>query len=241
MRGMMLVARRELAAYLNSYWGYAVIAAVLVIDGLLFNAFALGNTAKYSSKVIEEFFYFSFGTTVIASILLTMRLIAEERQTGTIVLIDSSPLGAWQLIGGKYLSAMTVIATMVLATMYMPALVFVNGKVSYGHIFAGYTGLLLVAGSVAAIGTFASAISRSQLVAGFASVVLTVAFLVMWLLAKVADPPLVDVFSYLSLFDRHFRGFMRGQINTDGVIFYLSISFVFLMLASRFMAGRRWR
>jgi len=140
MRGMLLVARRELAAYLNSYWGYAVIAAVLVIDGLLFNAFALGNQPKYSSKVIEEFFYFSFGTTVIASILLTMRLVAEERQTGTIVLIDSSPLGAWQLIGGKYLSAMVVLATMVLATMYMPALVFVNGKVSYGHIFAGSPG-----------------------------------------------------------------------------------------------------
>ncbi len=241
MRGMLLIARRELAAYLNSYWGYAVIAAVLVVDGLLFNAFALGNQPKLSSKVIEEFFYFSFGTTIIASILLTMRLIAEERQTGTIVLLDSSPLNAWQLVGGKYLSAMTVLTTMVLATAYMPALVFVNGKVSYGHIFAGYTGLLLVTASVAAIGTFASAISRSQLVAGFASVVITIAFLVMWLLAKVADPPLVDVLSYFSLFDRHYRGFMRGQINTEDVVFYLSICFVFLMLASRFMAARRWR
>lgn len=241
MRGMVLVARRELAAYLNSYWGYAVIAAVLVIDGLLFNAFALGNQPKYSAKVIEEFFYFSFGTTVIASILLTMRLVAEERQTGTIVLVDASPLASWQLIGGKYASAMVVLATMILATMYMPALVFVNGKVSYGHIAAGYTGLLLVAASVAAIGTFASAISRSQLVAGFGSVVITVAFLVMWLLAKVADPPLVDVLSHLSLFDRHYRSFMRGQINVDDIVFYLSICFVFLMLASRFMAARRWR
>lgn len=241
MRGMLLIARRELAAYLNSYWGYAVIAAVLVIDGLLFNAFALGNAPKYSSKVIEEFFYFSFGTTVIASILLTMRLVAEERQTGTIVLLDSSPINSWQLIGGKYLSALTVLATLVLATMYMPALVFVNGKVSYGHIAAGYTGLLLVAASVAAVGTFASTIARSQLVAGFGAVVITVALLVMWLLAKVADPPLVDILSHLSLFDRHYRGFMRGQINTEDVMFYLSICFVFLMLSSRFMAARRWR
>lgn len=241
MRGMLLIARRDLAGYLNSYWGYAVIAAVLLVDGLLFNAIALGSVPKYSSKVIEEFFYFSFGTTVIASILLTMRLVAEERQTGTIVLVDSSPVGSWQLVGGKYLSAMTVLATMVLATVYMPALVFVNGKVSYGHIFAGYTGLLLVAASVAAIGTFASAISRSQLVAGFTSVVITVALIVMWLLAKVADPPLVDVISYMSLFDKHYRGFMRGQINTEDVVYFLSICFVFLMLASRFMAARRWR
>ncbi|MFO0632692.1 MAG: ABC transporter permease subunit [Nannocystaceae bacterium] len=241
MRGMLLVARRDLAGYLNSLWGYAVIAAVLVVDGLLFNAFALGSQPKLSSKVVEEFFYFSFGTTVVASILLTMRSVAEERQTGTIVLLDSSPLSDWQLIGGKYLSALLIIGAMVLTTLYMPALVFVNGKVSYGHIAAGYLGLLLVGASVAAIGTFASAVSRSQLVAGFASVVITVALLVMWLLAKVAEPPLVDVFSYLSLFDRHYRSFMRGQINTEDVAFYLSISFVFLLLASRFMAARRWR
>lgn len=241
MRGMLLVARRDLAGYLNSMWGYAVIAAVLLIDGLLFNAFAVGDQPKLSSKVIEEFFYFSFGTTVIASILLTMRVVAEERQTGTIVLVDSSPLTDWQIIGGKYLSAMIVIAAMIALTVSMPALVFVNGKVSYGHIHAGYLGLLLVAMAVTAVGTFSSAIARSQLIAGFASVVLVVFLLVMWLLAKVADPPLKDVFSYLSLFDRHYRGFMQGKINLDDVVFYLSIVFVSLVLASRFMAARRWR
>lgn len=241
MRQMLLVARRDLAGYLNSLWGYAVIAALLLVEGLFFNGFALGNQPKYSSKVIEDFFYLTFGITTAASILLTMRLVAEERQTGTIVLIDSSPVSSWQLVGGKYLSAMVVLIAMVGATAYMPALVFVNGKVSYGHIFAGYLGVVLVVAAVAAVGTFASAVSRSQLVAGFASVAITVSLIVMWLLAKVADPPLADIFSYLSLFERHFRGFMRGQINSEDIVFYLSISFVFLMLASRFMAARRWR
>lgn len=241
MRQLLLVTRRDLSAYFNSYWGFAVIAAVLVIDGLLFNAFALGEQAKYSSKVIEEFFYVTFGTSIIASILLTMRLLAEERQTGTIVLIDSAPLREWQIVGGKYLSAMTVMAGLVLATIYMPALVFVNGKVSYGHIAAGYLGLLLVSGATTAIGTFTSTVGRSQLVAGFLSVALVVFFLVMWMLAKVTEPPLQDLFSYMSLFDRHYRGFMRGQINTEDVVYYLSVAFVFLMLASRFLAARRWR
>ncbi len=241
MRQMLLVARRDLAAYLNSFWGYAVIAALLLIDGLLFNGLALGNQPKYSSKVIEDFFMFTFGTTFAASILLTMRLVAEERQTGTIVLIDSSPVSSWQLVVGKYISAMTVLVAMVLATVYMPALVFVNGKVSYGHIFAGYLGVILVVAAVAAIGTFASAVSRSQLVAGFLSTAISVAMLLMWMISKVADPPIIDVLSYTSLFDRHFQPFRRGQINTEDVVFYLSVSFVFLMLASRFMAARRWR
>src|SRR5690606_36017207 len=126
---------------------------------------------------------------------------------------------------------MTVLSAMILATLYMPALVFVNGKVSYGHIVAGYTGLLLVAGATAAIGTFTSAISRLQLVAGFVSVAVVVFLLITWLLAKVADPPLKDVLSYMSFFDRHYRGFMRGQINTEDVVFYLSIVFVSLMLS----------
>lgn len=241
MRGMLLVARRELAAYLNSYWGYVVIALVLLIDGLLFNGVALGDRPKYSAEVIEQFFYFSFGTTIIASILLTMRLVAEERQTGTIILIDSSPLRDWQLVGGKYLSALVVVFVMVLLTLHMPALVFVNGKVSYGHIVAGYTGLMLVAASTLAIGTFASTISRSQLVAGVLSTVIVVFFLLTWLVAKKVDPPFDELLSYMSYFQRHFRSFMRGQIKTEDVLYYLSLAFGFLVASSRFLAARRWR
>ena len=241
MNRMLLIARRDLAAYLNGYWGYFIIAAVLMIDGLLFNGRALTEKSRYSSEVIEEFFLLSFGLTIIATILLSMRLVASEKETGTIVLVDSAPVSDWQFVGGKYLSVMTVVTVMVLLSLYMPALVFVNGKVSYGHIFAGYVGLLLVGGCVAAIGTFASTISRSQLVAGVVTTVIVSALVLMWLIAKVADEPLKDMLSYLSLYDRHFRGFQRGQINTEDVIFYLSIIFVFLLGSSRFMALRRWK
>lgn len=241
MRGMSLVARRELAAYFNSYWGWVVIAVILFIDGLLFNAFAVGDQPKYSSKVIEDFFFFSFGCTVIASLPITMRLFAEEKQTGTMVLLDSAPLSRWQLVGGKYLSAMVVMAILVLSTLYMPALVFVNGKVSNGHIFAGYLGLMLVAAATVGIGTLGSAVSRNQIVAFIVSTLVLLFFVLAWRLAKVADPPLKDVISYFSLFDRHFRGFMEGKVSTESVIFYLSVAFGALLLSSRFMAVRRWR
>ena len=78
--------------------GYLVVASILAIDGLLFNAYSLGTGARYSTKVLEEFFYFSFGTTMVAAILLTMRLLAEERQTGTALLLDASPLSDTQII-----------------------------------------------------------------------------------------------------------------------------------------------
>ncbi len=241
MRGMLLVARRDLAAYLNNYWGYAVIAAVLLVDGLLFNAVAIGSTARYSSEVIEKFFWSSFGVTAVTSVLLTMRLVAEERQTGTLTLLDSCPLRPWQVIGGKYTAAMGVLLFMIASTIFMPALVMVNGKVSGGQLFAGYLGLALVAAACAAIGTFFSSISRSQLVAGFLTLVVVGVFVLAWLLAKISDPPLQDIFSYIGFYDRHFASFGKGQINTEDIVFFVSIAFGFLMLSTRFMAARRWK
>jgi ABC-2 type transport system permease protein len=241
MRGIFLVARRELGTYLNSLWGYLVVAVILALNGLLFNAFALGDDPKYSAVVLQDFFYFTFGTTLTAAVLLTMRLVAEERQTGTIVLVDSSPLSDWEIVVGKYLSAWVVLAVLVLATLYMPALVFVNGKIAPGQVVAGYLGLLLVASAGAAIGTFGSAAARHQLVAAVISAVL-VAFLVLcWLLARIVHPPFADLLSYLSLYDRHFRPFGQGKINLDSVVYFLSLTFVFLMLSARWMAARRWR
>lgn len=239
MRGMLLVARRDLASYLNSYWGYVVIAAVLMIDGLLFNAFALGDRPKYSSKVMEDFYYFSFGLTLIAAVFVTMRSVAEERQTGTMVLVDASPLSIREFVGGKYLSALAMMAILVLSTFYMPLMVFVNGKVSTGQVFAGYLGLMLVAATGVAIGLFASSISNSQLVAGVIGACIIGFFVVAWLLAKVVDPPLKDIVQYLSFYDRHFRNFGRGQIHTESVLYLLTLPFLFLMASVQLLSLRR--
>src|SRR5262245_18916434 len=137
-----LIARRDLGAYLHGITGYVIVAAVLFIDGVLFEAVAMGSGAKYSHEVLEQFFYFCSGTTMIASVLLTMRSIAEERQTGTDVLLHSSPVSEGQIVLGKYLAAMGIVALLTLLTIYMPMLIFVNGKVSFAHIGVGYLGLL---------------------------------------------------------------------------------------------------
>lgn len=241
MRGLYLVVRRELAAYFNSIWGYVIGALVLVIDGLLFNAFALGAGSLESTTVLERFFYFSFGITVTAGILLTMRLIAKERETGTIALLDSSPLADWQIVGGKWLSSVAIIWLLTAITVYMPALIFVNGRVSVGHIAAGYLGLFLVGAATCAIGTFASTITDSQIVSGVVGGFLVVALLLTWLLAKITPAPFDAVLSYFAMFNDHFgRTFRKGRIATDDLIYYLSVIFVFLMLSVRWFRARRW-
>ena len=241
MRGVLLVARREVDAYLNSMWGYIVVAAVLLLDGILFNAFALTETPRYSADVLRDFFYFSFGTTAVAAILLTMRLLAEERQAGTMTLLDASPLRDWQIVLGKYLSALAVLAGLTLASGYMPALILVNGNVSAGHVFAGFLGLFLVGSACAAAGTFGSAVARNQLVAAVIGAALVVFLLTTWMLARVSDPPLKDILAFMSLFDKHFRGFMGGRIALESLVYYLSVSFVFLSLSTHWLSARRWR
>ncbi len=241
MRGMLLVARRDLSAYFNSIWGYLVVAALLAFDGLLFNVQALGKTPRYSADVIQDFFYLSFGCVVVVAILLTMRLIAEERQSGTLVLLDSSPLTDWQIVGGKYLSAMAFLTLFIALTIHMPILVMVNGKVSMGQLAAGYLGLLLAGSSAVAIGTFASALARSQLVAAIIGGVLVGFLITAWLLGRIAEPPLDDIISYMALYDRHMQPFAKGEINTQNIVYHLSVTFAFLMLGTRWMAARRWR
>ena len=148
-----LILRRELGAYLHSMTGYIIVAAVLVVDGILFNAFALGGPEKLSGEVLALFFYFSSGTTMIASVFIAMRLFAEEKQTGTLVLLTSSPIKDHEIVLGKFLSGWAFLSIMTLLTAFMPALILVNGKVSLGHVVAGYVGLLLLGGATLAIGT----------------------------------------------------------------------------------------
>jgi len=241
MRSLGLIIRREFACYVHTPLGVIVGACVLLANGLLFNAFALGRGSKLSSEVLEDFFYFSSGTTVIAALFLAMRLLAEERQRGTISLLFSSPVNEWQIVLGKFFSAQLFLSLLTLATLYMPALIFVNGHVSPGHVAAGYLGLLLLGAAVLAMGIFASAVASSQVTAAVLGSALLVTFLVFWLLSRVVEPPLTGVLSYLALWDKHFPPFMRGIVSARGVAYYLSVALFFLLATVRVLESRRWR
>lgn len=241
MKPVWLIFRREMGAYLRSPLGYIVAAVVLLIDGLLFNAFALGSdSARKSSEVLKQFFYFSSGTTMVASLFLSMRLLAEERQTGTLTLLFGSPIRDFQIVLGKYLSAMVFLSGMTLLTMYMPMLISVHGKVTTGHIMAGYLGLLLLGSASLGIGIFASALTKSQMVAILGGAAILVGLLLCWLLGGIADRPLNELFTWMSLHNKHFQPFMSGLINVSDVVFYATATYFFLFLATRVLESRRW-
>ena len=241
MNATLLIARRELGSYFRSMSGYVIAAVMLLIDGLLFNVFALGGPDKLSAEVLRLFFEYSSGLTMVAAVLLSMRLIAEERQTGTLVLLTSSPIHDWQIVLGKFLSAFVFLGMILLATIYMPFLIMVNGKVSFGHMFAGYLGLLLLGGAVLAIGTFGSALARTQVLAAIFSGCITITLIICWMLGKVTERPLPDVFNALALWGRHFPPFEMGSIHLRDIAYYLMVVYVALFSAIRVLEARRWR
>jgi ABC-2 type transport system permease protein len=236
-----LIMRRELGAYLRSMTGYIIAAAVLIVDGVLFNAFALSEPDKRSTWVLQQFFYISSGTTMIASVFISMRLLAEERQTGTIVLLTSSPVRDWEIVLGKFLSGFVFLSLMTLATIFMPLLIMVNGKISLGHLFSGYLGLILLGATALAIGTFGSALARSQVLASIISGALVVGMLVAWLLARVTERPFNEIFAALALYHRHFTPFMAGVVHLRDIVYYLVVTYFALFLATRVLEARRWR
>lgn len=241
VRGIRLIVTREVGHYLGTWSGYVIAAALLAATGLLFNAFALGSQPRYSSDVLSDYFFYQSGMVIIAGILFSMRLVAEERQTGTLPLLTTSSLSDGQIVLAKYLSAVISLAIFLALTVHMPLLVILKGKVTFGHIFAGYLGLLLLGSASVAIGLFGSALAKSQLVAAVISGVIAVVMLLLWLTSRVVDGALGEIVSYFALHDKHFRPFMEGTVSTANVVFYLSVSGFFLMLARNALEGRRWR
>jgi ABC-2 type transport system permease protein len=240
MSAVLLIARRELYAYLRSPLGFSIVAVALLLQGLLFHLMAL-TQPKLSAEVLQEFFNLFSAVIMIASITLSMRLLAEERQTGTITLLNTAPVRDVEIVLGKFLSAFLMLLLIAALSLYMPVLVLVNGKVSWGHVAVGYFGVLLLGAAATSIGLFASALARSQVIAAILGAAMLVVLLVQWLVARAVDPPLNEFLAALALHHNNYRPFMQGILELRGVVFYLVVTYFFLLAATKTLEARRWR
>jgi len=236
----LTIARRELYAYLRSPLGSAIIAGALLLDGLLFYFDGL-DPKRLSAQLLAQFFYDSSAATMIAAVMLSMRLLAEERQSGTMTLLNTAPIADRDIVLGKYISAFGMLTLMNVLTFYMPLMVYLRGKVSVGHIVVGYLGMTLLGSAVTAIGLFASSLARSQVVAAIIGAVITASFILLWVVARAVDPPFNTFFSGLALHHENYRPFMLGTLQLDHVAYYLMVTYFFLLAATKVLEARRWR
>jgi ABC-2 type transport system permease protein len=240
VRNALLIAGRELRSYLRSPLGWVVAAAMLLLDGLLFQVGAMGGT-RLSAQVLADFFYYISGVTMIGAIAMSMRLIAHEREKGTLVLVNTAPVRDSHIIFGKFIALFTFLFIVTLVTSYMPALIFVNGKVSVGHILVGYLGIILLGASAVAIGLFASAFARTQVIAAVLGAALLGVMILLWMAAKVSDPPVNNFLLSMAIHHERQRGFMTGVLKFENVVYYLAVTYFFLLAAIKTLEARRWR
>lgn len=240
MSGVWLIAKRELAAYSRSPLGAVIIAATLLINGILFYVDAISQQLL-SGEALAKFFYNSSGLTAVAALLLSFRLIAEERQTKTFTLLNTSPISGTEIVLGKFLSAFLMVVLLTVLSVYMPILLYVTGKVSVGHIVVGYVGLFLIGAASTAIGLFASSLTRHQVIAIITGAGILAVLFVMWMVATVTDAPLNDYLGGLAFHHTNFRSFQLGILELRGVAYYVVVTYVFLLSATKVLEARRWR
>ncbi len=246
MNGLLATLNRELRAYFLSPLAYAVLTFFLLVNGFVFWVIVsfLSDPRSRGGAPVELF----FGQTVFFWLVLlfiapaiTMRLLSEERRSGTIEVLMTSPVTETQVVVGKFLAALTFYIFLWLPTLIYVGLVQHYSTVDWGPVASSFLGILGIGAVFVAVGVFASAVSRNQVVAaslGFAILILLFSF---GLLENLVNAQwLKQTFGYLDLWS-HMDDFSKGIVNTRRLMYCASLTVFFLFLSSRALEANKWR
>jgi ABC-2 type transport system permease protein len=254
MRNVWIICRKELRSYFVSPVAYLLLAMFAVIFGFFFgNILGFFVFRGMESQMRGQMMPMNVNEEVIRPLLsnvsviglflipmITMRLFAEEKRTGTIELLATSPVSDVEVILGKWLSAMVLYGSMLLLTAVNFLFLFKFGRPDWKPLLIGYLGLLLQAGALLAIGTFISTLTKNQIIAGAATFGVC---LLLWVLEWVSGYETATwarVLSYMSIIT-HFESFSKGLLDSKDAIFYVTLIFLGLFLTARSMESLRWR
>jgi gliding motility-associated transport system permease protein len=254
MRNVLIICRKELRSYFVSPIAYLLLTMFAVIMGFFFwNALGYFVYMGIESQMQGEMFPMNINEQVIRPLLsnmsvvglflipmITMRLFAEEKRSGTIELLATSPITDVQVILGKWLAAVVMYGCMMLLTGLNFLFLFRFGNPDWKPLVIGYLGLLLQAAALLAIGTFISTLTKNQIVAGAATFG---ACLLLWVLEWVSGYETATwarVMSYMSVIT-HYESFAKGVLDVKDAVYYVTVTFFGLFLTARSMESLRWR
>ncbi len=242
MRPILTIARRELGAYFASPVAYVFLVIFLLLAG--FFTFTAGSFFERGEAGLAAFFGWHPWLYLVLVPAVGMRLWSEERRAGTIELLLTMPVTAWQAIVGKFLASWLFLALALALTFPVVITVNVLGEPDNGAILAGYLGSLLLAGGYLAVSCMTSAMTRNQVVSFILSVVLCL-FLILAgftpvtdLMVRWASPALVDTVAAFSVIT-HFDGFQKGVIDSRDLLFFLSVIGFALFATGVIIRGHR--
>ena len=231
------IAWKEIKSYFGTPAAYIVGAMFLGLTGVFFVAEVTAPFAESGVRGIVE--WASFFIIFLAP-LLTMRLLAEEQKLGTLELLLTSPVRDWEVVLGKYIASFLILAAIVAVTLYYVVLLYSFGDPDTGPVLSGYLGLLLYGAAALAIGLLGSSLSSNQIVAAVVGIAILLMLSFVNLIADIVTGIASEVFNGMSM-NEHIVDFSRGVIDTSSVVFFLSLTAVFLFLSIRSLETRRWK
>src|SRR5581483_7895038 len=255
MSNVLAIANKELRSYFASPIAYIVIGLFALLYGYFFvtllayfirmsmqmGQFGQGpQTANVNQQLIRGLLQ---NVTILVLFLMpmvTMRAYAEEKRSGTIELLLTSPLTDFQIVMGKFLGALALWAIMLAVSLIHIGILFLYGNPEWKPIVTAYLGLLLLGGCFISVGLFISSLTKNQIVAGMVTFAV---FLMLWIITWIGSfsgPTMDKVTSYLSIID-HFDDFSKGVIDTTHLIYYLSFITFGLFLTAKSVDSERWR
>jgi ABC-2 type transport system permease protein len=254
MKNILLICQKELKSYFASPIAYAVMAIFgLVFGWAMFIAsrdfvrFSISQmmgggagAVNVNEQIIRPLLGFAGTITLFLVPMITMRLFAEEKRTGTMELLLTSPVKDIEIIVGKWLGALVLYVCVLAMSMINIALLFAWGKPDLQPVLVAYLGLVLQGGTLLAIGALISTFTRNQIIAGIATFFVS---LLLWLLSwftSFDSSAMSQVINYLSIVT-HYENFSKGLLDLKDVVFYLSMIFFSLFLTSRSLESLRWR
>ena len=255
MRNILAIADKELRSYFASPIAYIMIGLFSLLFGVFFYLYLVafvqqseqmmqfggGSAPNINQMMIGGLFQNTAVIILFMMPMITMRTYSEEKRSGTIELLLTSPLTDLEIIVGKFIGAMGLYMAMLLVTMIYIGILFIYGNPEWRPIAAGYIGLLLMGGTFISLGLFLSSVTKNQIVAGF----LTFGtFLLLWVIGWFGDnsgsPLTQSIVKGLSITE-HFSDFARGIVDSYHVVYYLSFITFGLFLTAKSVDMERWR
>lgn len=253
MTNILAIVRKEWKGYFASPIGYVVIGMYAIVFGYFYTVGlswfirqsmqgpqAGGGPLNINQQMVRYVFLNSTVIFLFVVPLITMRSYAEEKRSGTIELLMTSPITDFQIVMGKFLGAMSLYAAMLGITLVHMAVLFAYGSPEWKPILSGYLGLLLLGGCFVSVGLFFSSLTKNQIVAGmFTFAVLLLLWVIDWV-GNFSGPTVERITSFLSL-TGHVEDFLRGIVDSQHIVYYLSFMTFGLFLTAKAVDSERWR